>query len=160
MEITSELNIDVEALIAFKIDDKWLTFRSIDKPSDEGLPGTVVSKRQNGRSGKKEIKIEPCDLSATEFKVYIYTKKVPELNGVEGIKVHPGKYRKLSDLNGKCRELHHVEVNKLRNNRLDGYKYRVVIHYHLYDDRPHCPDIQEIHKDPTIIHPDDPGGNG
>jgi hypothetical protein len=159
MEVINELNINIEALVAFKIGKQWEKFRPIDNPRGNGLPGTVVNRRQNSKPGKVKIELKADDLKATEFSVHLYCKKIPKKSGAEGVKVHLGMYRKVHELGNKCREVHHVEVKRLSENRVDDYKYCIEIHYNLHDNRPKCPDINELHKDPTVIHPDEPGGS-
>jgi len=135
--IVNDLNFPVNAY--FKIGERKRGAgnpvpRSKDKYESKIGPNSNLPYHFDRHPGKELILIIEMDY-------------MPKYETKEAVKAIPGK---------SFGPVHHIEF------RNDVDKYRIIFHYkELPKEKPGSGDENEmvVHRDPTVIHPDDPGGS-
>lgn len=108
-------------------------------------PGTTIP------AGKSVyVKFDDDDRYEEEFKIFIKIARIPNRNGVSGVGFAPGEGRRIMN---KVFSFHHLEMTTR------GNEINLLAHYYLKNANSDDVNRDKGHIDPTVIHPEEPGGS-
>lgn len=144
MNIVNTLdNENIEVLVEFGERGRRRPNRS--NVTEPGTPGTTIP------AGKcVNVEFDGDDHKENEFKIYITINRMPSRNGISGVGFAPGEGRRIMS---KEFSFHHLEMTTR------GNEINLLVYYYLKDANSDDVNRDKGHIDPTVIHPEEPGGS-